>query len=124
MDKSYNDEAKKAEKMKAILRRLPQKDAPASFEEKLMANIRRVDAGEEFSLLGKSKSNWKLASFSTAAGLLIAITLFNLNTEAPEGKTQMLQMAKNPQESKVDSTQNKAKSFDRKLNLVGDQKKK
>lgn len=100
-----------------LLKSVPDAEPTAGFEDRLMANIRRIDDGETVELLTpepKKRSIW-VTALSAAAGLAMAVILINGFTGTPE-KTDT-QIAKQPVKS--DSTE--TKNFKRPLNLVGEE---
>ena len=119
-DKMMNPEEE--ERLKKLLSNLPKEDAPTGFEEKLFSNIRRVDNGEDVSLLQKQSNKWLIPSLSIAAGLTIAFLLFNFFDANSSAEQNANQLANQPIETKIDSTREAPISNTQKLNLVNDKK--
>jgi hypothetical protein len=127
MEKSYNNSPQtNDEKISQLLSSMPKMEASENFNETLMANIRKIDDGQDVSLLRKvdnSRSYW-IAALSTAAGLALAIFMFNMGDSNTSIQDQAPTLAKEKSlEAASDSVKNEKKNFNRPVNLVGDKKK-
>jgi hypothetical protein len=124
MEKSYNQSPKTPEeKISDLLRQIPKKEASATFENRLMANIRRIDEGHDIRPLArKTSSSYLVASFATAAGLAMAFFIFNLgDTNASDENNVPIAIDQQTTVPK-DSVKESRKNFDRPVNMVGDKK--
>lgn len=122
MTNSYNLTNPEEEHVKKILSDLPHHNAPEGFEDKLMENIRRIDNGEDVTMLKSESKSWLVPTLSTAAGLAFAFILFNtFDGTTVKTKTDQ-QMANTPIEVKTDSTKEIQTTNSQQLNLVKDKK--
>lgn len=128
MEKSYNSSSNSnEEKVAKLLSSMPKVGAPQSFEDRLMSNIRKIEEGVDVSPLAarnsKAKNSYLIASLSAAAGLALAVFVFNFGS-SPEPTTLSTPAiaVEKTAETPADSVKEQPKNFDRPVNLVGDKK--
>lgn len=124
MEKSYNQLPQTPEeKISDLLGRIPKKVASATFENRLMANIRRIDEGHDVRPLAKKTSySYLVASFATAAGLALAFFVFNLGESSLPEDNSIPVAVEQQNDAVKDSLKESRKNFDRPVNMVGDKK--
>ena len=120
MTDSYKMSNSEEERVKNLLSELPKHSAPVDFEAKLMDNIRKIDNGEDVTMLKSEKRSWIVPTLSTAAGLAAAFVLFN--TFDATSSQPAPQLANQPIEAPVDTTKDIPTTNSGQLNLVKDKK--